>query len=133
MVGKVLRVSTFYMQTFTQTQFSVCYPCTPSIVTGIIPASKTPVLLSPKSKLLSNLQISWDPPFSSDTLYDKDTMRDFPGGAVVKNLPANARGHGFQPWSGKIPHAAEQLSLCTTTTEALVPRSCALQQEKPLQ
>ena len=30
----------------------------------------------------------------------------FPGGAVVENL-----GHGFQPWSGKIPHAAEQLGL----------------------
>ena len=27
------------------------------------------------------------------------------------------RGHGFDPWSGKIPHAVEQLSLCTTTTE----------------
>ena len=26
-----------------------------------------------------------------------------------------SRGHG--PWSGKIPHAAEQLSPCTTTTE----------------
>ena len=27
------------------------------------------------------------------------------------------QGHGFQPWSGKIPHAGEQLSLCATTTE----------------
>ena len=27
------------------------------------------------------------------------------------------QGHGFKPWSGKIPHAAEQLSPCTTTTE----------------
>ena len=33
----------------------------------------------------------------------------FPGGAVVESLPANAGGHGFQPWSGKIPLAAEQL------------------------
>ena len=33
--------------------------------------------------------------------------RDFPGGAVVKNPPANAGGHGFDPWSGKIPHAVE--------------------------
>ena len=33
----------------------------------------------------------------------------FPGGAVVESLPANAGGHGFEPWSGKIPHAAEQL------------------------
>ena len=27
------------------------------------------------------------------------------------------QGHGFEPWSGKIPHAAEQLSPCATTTE----------------
>ena len=37
------------------------------------------------------------------------------------------RRHGFDPWSGKIPHAAEQLSPCTTATEALVPRA----REKP--
>ena len=27
------------------------------------------------------------------------------------------RGHGFEPWSGKIPHAAEQQSPWATTTE----------------
>ena len=27
------------------------------------------------------------------------------------------RGHGFEPWSGRIPHATEQLSLWATTTE----------------
>ena len=27
------------------------------------------------------------------------------------------RGHGFEPWPGGIPHAAEQLSPCATTTE----------------
>ena len=43
---------------------------------------------------------------------------DFPGGTVVKNPPANqCRGHGFEPWSGKIPHATEQLTPCATTTE----------------
>ena len=57
----------------------------------------------------------------------------FPGGAVVKNPPANAGDHGFEPWSGKIPHAVEQLSPCATTTEACAPRACALQQEKPPQ
>ena len=41
----------------------------------------------------------------------------FPGGLVVKNLPANAG----DTWSRKIPHAAEQLSLCVTTTEARAP------------
>ena len=27
------------------------------------------------------------------------------------------QGHGFEPWSGKIPHAAERLGPCVTTTE----------------
>ena len=39
----------------------------------------------------------------------KKTPGGFPGGAVVENLPANAGDTGFEPWSGKIPHAAEQL------------------------
>ena len=43
-------------------------------------------------------------------LYFKTITLGFPGGAVVENLPAQCRGHGFEPWSGKIPHAAEQLS-----------------------
>ena len=30
------------------------------------------------------------------------------------------RGHGFNPWSGKIPHAAEQLSPWATTTEPVL-------------
>ena len=51
---------------------------------------------------------------------------------MVKNPPANA-GHRFELWSGKIPHATEQLSPRATTTEARTPRACALQQEKPPQ
>ena len=39
----------------------------------------------------------------------------FPGSTVVKNPPA--RGHGFKPCSGRIPHAVEQLGPCATTTE----------------
>ena len=46
---------------------------------------------------------------------------------MVESLPANAGGHGFEPWSGKIPHAAEQLSLrvwslCSATREAVTVR-----------
>ena len=29
------------------------------------------------------------------------------------------RGHGFEPWSRRIPHAAEQLGPCATSTDAL--------------
>ena len=39
----------------------------------------------------------------------KRLVEGFPGGAVVENLPANAGDMGSEPWSGKIPHAAEQL------------------------
>ena len=55
--------------------------------------------------------------------------RDFSGGPVVKNLPANA---GFNAWSRKTPHAAVQLSPRTTATEAHSSRASAPQQEKPL-
>ena len=46
-------------------------------------------------------------PRSQHAPQGSDTPRDVPGGSVVKNLPA--RGHGLEPWSGKIPHAVEQL------------------------
>ena len=36
---------------------------------------------------------------------------------VVENLPANAGDTGFEPWSGKIPHAVEQLGPWATTTK----------------
>jgi len=45
----------------------------------------------------------------------------FPGGSVVKNLPANAGDTGSIPTgSGKIPHGAEKLSPCATTTEPVL-------------
>ena len=39
------------------------------------------------------------------------------------------RGNGFDPWSGKIPHAAGQMSPCATTTEAHVPSLCPTTRE----
>ena len=53
---------------------------------------------------------------------------------VVQRLRIyHCRGHGFNPWSGKIPHAAGQLSLWASTTELVLPKACAPQQEKPPQ
>ena len=37
-------------------------------------------------------------------------QRDFPCGAVVKNLPASAGDTGSSPGPGGFPYAAEQLS-----------------------
>ena len=79
-------------------------------------------------------------------------MRGFPGGAVVKNPPADAGdmgsspgpGRAHIPWSNKA-RAPQLLSLrsrarepqllspCATTTEARAPRASAPQQEKPPQ
>ena len=48
----------------------------------------------------------------------------FPGGLVVKNLPANAGDMGSIPGFRRIPHTSEKLSLCATSTEATRPRTC---------
>ena len=74
---------------------------------------------------------------------------DFPGGAVVKNPPANAGDTGLIPGPGRshMPQSNEArapqllslcsrgdepqlLSPCATTTEARAPRDHAPQQEK---
>ena len=44
----------------------------------------------------------------------------FPGGAVVKNPPANAGDTGSSPGPGRSPHATEQLSPCTITTKPVL-------------
>ena len=49
----------------------------------------------------------------------------FPWWSSDKESTRQCKGHVFNPWSGKIPHAVGQLSLC--------PGACALQQDKPLQ
>ena len=47
------------------------------------------------------------------------SSRDFPGSSVVKNLPCNSEDAGSIPgWETKIPHALEQLSSRTRTTES---------------
>ena len=40
-----------------------------------------------------------------------------PHGPAVKNLPVQCREQGFDPQSGKILHAVEQLSPSTTATK----------------
>ena len=80
----------------------------------------------------------------------KFVWRDFPGGAVVKNPPANAGDTGLSPDPGRshMPQSNQArapqllslrsrarepqlLSLHATTTEAHVPTARAPQQEKP--
>ena len=79
-------------------------------------------------------------------------QQGFPGGAVVKNPPANAGDTGSSPvwedpacrgatkpvhhnyWACALEPASHNFwSPRSTTTEACAPRACAPQQEKPLQ
>ena len=57
-------------------------------------------------------------------------LRDFSGGPVVKNSPANAGDTGAIPGLGTtIPHSMEQLSLFTTTTEPVPYSLCPTARE----
>ena len=48
----------------------------------------------------------------------RSVYRYFPGGPVVKNLPCSAGDTGLIPgWGTKSPHATEQLSSHTASTE----------------
>ena len=52
---------------------------------------------------------------------------DFPSGAVDRKSSCEGRGHGFDPWSGKIPPASVQVSMHAATTEA--PSFCSKTRE----
>ena len=57
-------------------------------------------------------------------------VRDFQGGPVVKNPPANAGGHGFSPCGlGRFHSAAGQLSPCTATEAQTPESSCSATRE----
>ena len=45
------------------------------------------------------------------------TFRGLPWWRSGWESACQCRGHGFEPWSGRIPHAAEQLGPWATTTE----------------
>ena len=59
--------------------------------------------------------------------------RDFPGGPLVSNLPANAGDTGSITDLGtKTQHALRQGGQCTTSTEPVYSRACELQLLKPV-
>ena len=52
-------------------------------------------------------------------------LQDFSSGPEIKNPPCHAGDKGSIPgWGDKIPYAAEQLSLCTTTPEPVHSGAC---------
>ena len=74
--------------------------------------------------IIGHVNVSMQKTFSNThvlKLSKVNERKDFPGGAVSKNLPAKVEtGTGGDAWSGKIPHATKTLSRCTTTTEPVL-------------
>ena len=69
----------------------------------------------------------------NENRYNSKANRGLPWWSSGYESTCQCRGHRFNPWSRKIPHAAGQLSLRAATTEARVPGAHAPQQEKPPQ
>ena len=68
--------------------------------------------------MATHSSILWDVCPRGGTADIKKDIRDF---LMVQwiIIHLQCRGHGFDPWSGKIPHAEEQRSPCTTTSELM--------------
>ena len=71
-------------------------------------------------------------PFYTHSVYISQKVGGLPWWTVDRNLPAKAGDTGFHLWSGKIPHARRQLSLCSTTPGPSLSRARARQQQKAL-
>ena len=106
------------------------------------PPSDTGNLHKPKARP-SRASGQQPTPFNSlwsNLLKNKTELEDFPGGVVVRNLPANAGDTGLSPGPGRShtrrsneAREPQLLSPRAATTEARAPRAHAPQQEKPPQ
>ena len=75
--------------------------------------------MQPKITLLSKIPIYFSEKIRKMSSQSKFTPWDLPCGPV-KNMPCNTGYVGSIPGQGtEIPHAMEQLSPCTTTTESV--------------
>ena len=50
----------------------------------------------------------------------KNLLLGLPWWSSDKEYARHCRGPEFDPWSGNIPHAAEELSPCATTVEPIL-------------
>ena len=67
-------------------------------------------------KLLLQVFTSWTQ-YVSSVFFKEEKSRGLPWWHSGWESACQCRGHGFEPFSGKIPHAAEQLGPWATTAE----------------
>ena len=70
-----------------------------------------------KVELLYNSAIPLLSIYLEKTILQKDICKGLPLWRSGWESACQCRGHGFEPWSGKIPHAAEQLGPWAIITE----------------
>ena len=68
-----------------------------------------------RNKLLIHALLGWT---GSELYRIKRPVPGLPWWCSGWESACQCRGHGFEPWSGKIPHAAEQLGPWATITES---------------
>ena len=64
-------------------------------------------------------------------LKDSDQEGGLPWCTSASESACQCRGHGFSPWSGKIPRDTGQLKLCATATEPVLCYKRSHRYEKP--
>ena len=95
------------------------YPQWPSLLVGGVSWWQVPVLKGLWHKALKrNTHTRENCQTLNVVIYIlKNEKEGFPWWRSGWESACQCRGHGFEPWSRKIPHAVEQLGPCTTTTE----------------
>ena len=82
---------------------------------GFEPRTENPELPTLRRRPAQTL--SWLHPVFESLPFFKSQGEGLPWWRSGWESACQCRGHGFEPWSGKIPHAVEQLSPCATITE----------------
>ena len=100
-------------------------PVSPALAGGFLttaPPGKSlssQILMTSFNTFIFSLSI-YPMPFMCEILEVPRWIKTLPGLPCWRSgweSACQCREHGFEPWSGKIPHAAEQLDLWATTTE----------------
>ena len=82
------------------------------------------IALNPKRMILITIMVAdtyWLCTLYTDTKCFKCVSQGLPWWRSGWESACQCRGHGFEPWSGKIPHAVEQLGPWATITEPARP------------
>ena len=69
---------------------------------------------------MGGLLCAWQSTGAGFTVMNRNVTAGLPWWLSGKESTCQCRRHGFDPWSGKIARAVEQLSPCATTAEPVL-------------